>query len=153
MKFLALKLRQKVSASYASLGFLVALLAIPSTAANWPNWRGPDNNGISSEKNLPVQWNENKNIRWRVPLPDRGNSTPIVWGQRVFITQAVEKENRRTVMCFDRANGKLLWQAGVIYTDKDKTHETNPHCSASAGLQAWRSRPRRSSSSSRSFCF
>jgi len=113
------------------LGYLVALLAFPATAANWPNWRGPDNDGISPEKNLPVQWNENKNIRWRVALPDRGNSTPVVWGQRVFITQAIEKENRRTVMCFDRTNGKMFWQSGVTYDEKDKTHETNPHCSAS----------------------
>jgi len=125
------RLSQRAAASYASLGCLVALLAFPATAANWPNWRGPDNDGISPEKNLPVQWNENKNIRWRVALPDRGNSTPVVWGQRVFITQTIEKENRRTVMCFDRANGKMLWQSGVTYDEKDKTHETNPHCSAS----------------------
>src|SRR6186713_2878468 len=97
-----------------SLLCLFAIIASAATtsasAANWPAWRGSEGNGVSAEKNLPLRWSTNENVRWRVPLPDRGNSTPIVWGDRVFITQAVEKENRRTVMCFDRANGKLLWQ-------------------------------------------
>jgi outer membrane protein assembly factor BamB len=62
-------------------------------------------------------------------LPERGNSTPIVWDQRIFITQA--EENRRTVRCFNRDDGKLLWQSGVTYAEKEVTHETNPQCSAS----------------------
>jgi outer membrane protein assembly factor BamB len=70
-------------------------------------------------------------VKWKVPLPDRGNSTPIVWGSRVFVTQPLEKENRRTLLCLDRADGKLLWQSGVTYTDKEASHKTNPQCSAS----------------------
>lgn len=100
-------------------------------AANWPAWRGPTGMGTSSEKNLPQHWGTNDNVRWRVALPDRGNSTPIVWGERVFITQAIAKEDRRTLMCFDRATGKQLWQQGPSYPDKEITHETNPQCSAS----------------------
>src|SRR6185295_16555327 len=99
-------------------------------AGNWPGWRGPTANGISTEKNLPVKWSTNENVRWRTPLPERGNSTPIIWGNRVFITQPVETDNRRTVMCFDRASGKALWQQGVN-GQKDPTHETNPYCSGS----------------------
>jgi len=106
-------------------------LAYSVAAENWPAWRGPRGTGVCSEKNLPLHWSTNDNVRWRVPLPERGNSTPIVWGQRVFVTQAIEQENRRTLMCFDRANGKLLWQQGPIYADKEPTHETNPQCSSS----------------------
>jgi len=102
-----------------------------SSAENWPNWRGPDGTGVSHETDLPLKWSPTENIRWHVPLPDRGNSTPVVWGDRVFITQPVEKENRRTLMCFDRAEGKLLWQSGITYTEKETTHETNPACSPS----------------------
>ena len=64
-------------------------------------------------------------------LPDRGNSSPIVWGGKVFVTQAIEKEGRRTLMCLDRQNGKLLWQKGVLFKEKEATHRTNPYCSAS----------------------
>ncbi len=106
-------------------------LTVPALADNWPTWRGPDGQGHSAERNLPVKWSTTENVRWKVPLPDRGNSTPIVWGDRVFLTQAVEKEGRRLVMCFARADGKLLWQRETLYTEKEPTHETNPYCSAS----------------------
>jgi outer membrane protein assembly factor BamB len=105
--------------------------ATTALCANWPAWRGPEANGVTSEQNLPSEWSDSKNIRWKTPLPDRGNSTPIIWGNRVFITQAIDQENRRTVMSFDRANGKLLWQTGLTYKEKEATHETNPFCSAS----------------------
>ena len=112
--------------------WLSALLIPASIAAeNWPAWRGPDGTGVSAERGLPIRWNATNNVRWRVPLPERGNSSPIVWDNRVFITQALEKEGRRTVICFDRANGKLLWQSGTTYSEKETTHETNPQCSAS----------------------
>ncbi len=100
-------------------------------AGEWPGWRGPDGNGSCREKNLPLHWSTNENVRWHVPLPERGNSTPIVWGQRVFITQAIEKENRRTVMCFDRREGKLLWQAGPTWAEKELTYPENPPCTPS----------------------
>src|SRR6266480_1325126 len=115
--------------------FLQPLLLAVLTASlsaltdNWPQWRGPAGTGVSAEKNLPLHWGTNENVRWRAPLPERGNSTPIVWGPRVFLTQAAE--NRRTVMCFNRADGKLLWQSGVTYAEKEATHESNPPCSAS----------------------
>ncbi len=105
--------------------------AATALGANWPAWRGPDGNGVSPERNLPSEWSDSKNIRWKSPLPGRGNSTPIVWGNRVFLTQAVDEENRRTVMSFERVNGKLLWQTGLTYKEKDATHEANPLCSAS----------------------
>src|SRR5215207_7828617 len=112
------------------------LCAIPSLfiagtalAGNWPQWRGPEGTGVCPEKNLPTAWGTNQNIRWKAPLPEPGNSTPIIWGNRLFVTQAVQK--RRTLMCFDRANGKVLWQSGVTYPEKEPTHDTNPDCSGS----------------------
>jgi len=100
-------------------------------ADHWPAWRGTDGLGTVAGKLPPLKWSATENVKWKVPLPDRGNSTPIVWGSRVFVTQPLEKENRRTLMCLDRADGKLLWQSGVTYTNKEATHKTNPQCSAS----------------------
>jgi outer membrane protein assembly factor BamB len=113
------------------IGWLVAASALSATASNWPGWRGPDGTGVSSEKNLPLKWNTSENVRWRIDLPGPGNSSPIVWGNRVFVTQAVPQENRRTVICFDRASGKQLWQSGVSYTEREQTHQSNPYCAGS----------------------
>jgi len=110
---------------------VVLCSALSIEAANWPSWRGPNQNGIAAESNFPVKWGQSENIRWRVDLPDRGNSSPIVWGGKVFVTQAVDKEQTRSVMCFDRTNGKLLWQTGFTYTLKDQTHQDNPYAAAS----------------------
>jgi outer membrane protein assembly factor BamB len=110
----------------------VTLLCGPIHAANWPAWRGPQGTGVCAEKDLPLHWSTNENVRWRTPLPERGNSTPVIWGNRIFCTQAIQKENRRTLFCFDRSTGKQLWQAGVVYPEKEMTHDTNPQCSASA---------------------
>jgi len=111
------------------LGYLLADHSVQ--AENWPNWRGPENIGVSGESNLPLRWSSTENIHWKVKLPERGNSTPIVWQDRIFVTQAIEKENRRTLMCFNRAEGKLLWQVGTVYEAKEPTHPTNPFCAAS----------------------
>src|SRR4051795_9599422 len=113
------------------IALLILFIVTQALAENWPAWRGPQGTGATSEKNLPMHWSANENIRWKVPLPDRGNSTPIVWGDRIFLTQAIEKENRRTLMCLDRASGKLLWQSGATYAEKEPTHDDNPYCAAS----------------------
>src|ERR1043166_7423970 len=110
--------------------FCATLGSVSVRADNWPAWRGVEGLGITREKNLPLQWSATENVR-SIALPDRGNSSPIVWRNRVFITQALEKEQRLTVMCFDRAEGKLLWQAGTPSAPKARTHRTNPYCSSS----------------------
>jgi outer membrane protein assembly factor BamB len=124
-------MKSRASSATALVSLICISLATSIRAGHWPAWRGPDGTGVSPEKNLPLHWSTNENVRWRVPLPERGNSAPVVWANRVFVTQAIEKEARRTLMCFDRAKGKLLWQQGPAYQEKEPTHETNPQCSAS----------------------
>jgi outer membrane protein assembly factor BamB len=113
----------------AAIGTLVAGSTMAGLAENWPAWRGAEGSGICRETKLPLRWSTNENVRWRVPLPDRGNSTPIIWGKRVFVSQATE--SRRTLMCFDRRDGKLLWQAGPTWTEKEPTYPDNPPCTPS----------------------
>ncbi len=105
-------------------------VAATVSAGNWPGWRGPEGTGVSLDEDLPETWGANQNVRWRVALPGPGNSSPIAWGKRVFITQAIKSEKRRAVICFDRADGRQLWQAGVIYGEDEPTQENNPYCSA-----------------------
>jgi outer membrane protein assembly factor BamB len=121
--------------------FAFALLfALPATAANWPMWRGANGDGTCEESNLPLNWSQTENVVWKVKLPDRGNSTPVVWGDQVFVTQAEpalprnasgENNSKRMLLCFDRKTGEKLWEAGTTWTKPELTHQTNPYCAAS----------------------
>jgi outer membrane protein assembly factor BamB len=97
-------------------------------AENWPSWRGSQGDGIAHESNLPTTWDKSTNVKWRVDLPGPGNASPIVWGDKVFVAQAVTEGNRRTLMCFDAKSGELLWQVGTTFDGDEPTHQTNPYC-------------------------
>jgi len=75
-----------------TLGLLLFLTSFTITAlsANWPQWRGPGGMGISTEKNLPVEWSTTKNIKWKTAIAGRGHSSPVVWGNKIFLTTAIE---------------------------------------------------------------
>lgn len=82
-------------------------------AKAWPSFRGPSGTGVSAYANIPTTWNaaKNENIVWKTPVPLPGNNSPVVWGNRVFLSGATEKE--RKVFCFDAISGALLWQKDV----------------------------------------
>jgi outer membrane protein assembly factor BamB len=107
------------------------LWAIPSSAGDWPAWRGATGQGHSEEKNLPLKWSTKENVVWRVPLPAPGNSTPVVWGEKIFLTQANKGGTTRGLMCFDRRDGKLLWKQEISYTEKERVWNDTYFCSAS----------------------
>ena len=79
---------------------LVLAWAIPAVAQDsdaerfWGQWRGPDANGVARHGNPPTEWSETQNIRWKVALPGSGHSTPLVWGDRVFVTTALPYGDR-----------------------------------------------------------
>ena len=113
------------------VGLWLAGLAATS-GANWPAWRGPTHDGVTEETGLPTKWSATSaNVKWKVPLPDRGNSTPVVWGDNVLVTQAVTASQKRGLWCIDRRSGKLRWEAGITYVEAEPTHATNPYCAAS----------------------
>lgn len=96
---------------------VLSALAATAQAGNWPNWRGPHNNGISDEKGLPTEFSREKNVAWRIELPGPGGSTPVVWGDRVFLTTVTEEGDLLT-MAFSSA-GKELWRAKVSGGNRD----------------------------------
>jgi len=111
--------------------FLALMTCLSLNAENWPMWRGATGVGLSQEKNLPVKWSATEKIAWKVTLPYRGNSTPIIWGEKIFLTQPLEEEKERALICMDRLDGKVLWQRTVKYAPTEKSHRTNPYCSES----------------------
>jgi outer membrane protein assembly factor BamB len=76
-------------------------------AQEWPRFRGPNGAGVSATK-FPLAWTE-KDYLWKVPLPGRGNSSPIAWENRVYITASADKTGKRFVLCLDAAAGKTIW--------------------------------------------
>lgn len=111
-----------------SLFFLFASAAF----ADWPFWRGDlAGSGVTSETDLPTEWGKEKNVKWKVDLPEPGNSTPVVSGDRIFLTQPYSEKQRRALLCFDRATGKRLWEKSIEYVAKERTHRTNHFCSSS----------------------
>jgi outer membrane protein assembly factor BamB len=101
---------------------LGTVLVFASTAAaDWPGFRGPQGIGISSDQGLPLTWGEKENVVWKTRLPGPGASSPVVWGDRVFLTcysgygegknQPSDMDRlQRHVLCLDRLTGKVLWQ-------------------------------------------
>lgn len=82
-------------------------------AADWPHWRGPFFNGATEEKNLPTLWSRTEGIAWRAELPGSSAATPIVWGDRVFISSTDTQRDTLVAMCFDGSDGRRLWQHDV----------------------------------------
>lgn len=101
---------------------------------DWPQWRGPGGLGISADEGFPVAWSpDSPNIRWKTPLPGRGNSSPVVLEGRVFLTAADmaatgerdDAELRRMVMALDLDSGKLLWTRTVFTAPAERLHRLN----------------------------
>ncbi len=79
-------------------------------AENWHQWRGPNNDGISHETDVPIQWSQTENIKWRLPLPGEAASTPVVWEDKIFLTSA--EGNALVLMCIS-TEGEELWKQTV----------------------------------------
>src|SRR3954447_22855009 len=78
---------------------------LPARADNWPGWRGPSGMGTTAETGLPVRWTGTENVRWKIPLSGVGAGSPVVWGERVFLTASDGRQNDRLhVYCFHRAD-------------------------------------------------
>src|SRR5687768_17181734 len=113
---------------------LAVVVGAPAPAADWPQFRGPDRNGVSKETGLPLEWNATKNIVWRLELPGPGTSSPIVVGGRVYVTcytgygeqRASEGPSfklgppgnladlKRHLVCVDARSGKVLWTRTAV---------------------------------------
>lgn len=89
----------------ACLSLLLTVVTV--RAENWPQWRGPNNDGVSHEKNLPTEWSANKNVAWKLKMPGKSGSTPIVWGDRLFCTS--EDGKSVVAMCIS-TDGKEVWK-------------------------------------------
>jgi outer membrane protein assembly factor BamB len=113
----------------------VGLPVLPGSAANWPRFRGPNGEGTAADKDVPITWSDKENILWKVAIPGRGNSSPVIWGDRLYLQSATSKE--RLLLCVDVNDGKILWQKaapGKVAT----THTKNTLASSTPALDGER---------------
>ena len=110
---------------------LLTLLWTPlARAEDWPQWRGPRGDGTSTEKDVPTKWSETENVQWKVDVPGTGHSSPVVVGEKIFLTTALEKEQKRVLICFDRRDGNKLWESVVLSAPLEGKHPLNSYASA-----------------------
>jgi outer membrane protein assembly factor BamB len=111
--------------------FLFTTLAI---AGDWPMWRGAHLDGVSRESTLyPVHWSATENIHWKAEIPGVGHSSPVVVGDRIFVTSCVENKDKnadRLLICLSRSDGKILWQQKVLSCPLERKHKLNSYASS-----------------------
>lgn len=93
---------------WLSMSF-AALVVATLSADNWPQWRGPQLNGVSTETGLPLKWTSDSNVAWKLPLPEWSGATPIVWGNSIFLN--VAEGSALSLWCVDRTGPTVLWKA------------------------------------------
>src|SRR5262245_24554514 len=113
--------------------------ALPEVGRDdWPWWRGPTLDNKSRDTHAPMKWSRTENIVWKTPVPGRGHSSPVLWGDRVFLTTADEAAQTQRALAFDRKTGKPLWNVAVHTGGFEKKHEKNSHASATPACDGQR---------------
>ena len=139
------------------------ILAFPVFAqdrlSNWPQWRGPNSDGLAPQSDPPVEWSETRNVRWKVEIPGSGSATPVVWGDRMVVLTAIDTGKKAPggdqvpeppkqglgmsvaspgtfhqyeVICLDRMTGKTLWRRTAVEAmPHEGVHNTNGYASGS----------------------
>ena len=145
---------------FVLVGFVFSQEKIKDYDKNWPQWRGPDASGAALVGNPPLEWSETQNVKWKIEIPGKGHATPIVWGDQLFISTAVETDKavekkanvgdeksrgggmganktdkiyKFEVLSIDRKNGKVMWERAVAEeVPQESTHMLGSWASNSA---------------------
>jgi len=126
---------------HASLCLAVLTASLVAAASDgsqyWPQWRGPTGNGGATQATPPVEWDEARNIRWKIPIPGMGHASPIVWEDRVYILTAAESPTDESavqyrILALSRETGDVVWdRTAREASPHEGRHETNTHASGS----------------------
>jgi outer membrane protein assembly factor BamB len=112
------RIRHEIPKRMPAIAYLLCaaclMIAPRVLAENWPQFRGPGHQGISTESGLPLKWSETENIAWKTEIPGQSWSSPIVWNNHVFITTALNGGESCHVLAIDRKSGKILWDKTVF---------------------------------------
>ncbi len=124
------------AASILISGLVVRLLA---NDANWPQFRGPTGDGISSSKGLPLQWSEKEHIKWKTPIHGRAWSSPVIWGDQVWLTTATEDGRELFAVCVDRGSGRIERDLKLFEVERPQfAHKFNTYASPTPVIEEGR---------------
>lgn len=112
-----------------TLAFLASLPAVSTAQDRWNQWRGPRGDGTADDPRLPVAWAE-QDVVWKTALPGGGQSSPVVWSNRIFLTAFKDRGRERIVLGLDRATGKILWEQTAWQGEPEPVHKMNGWASA-----------------------
>ncbi|MAT47785.1 MAG: serine/threonine protein kinase, partial [Verrucomicrobiaceae bacterium] len=93
---------------------------------NWPQFRGPSGRGHSTAKDVPLKWSTDS-VLWKVPLKGKGQSSPVNWGDSLFLTGASDNGRKRYLYCLNGKNGKILWEKTIECASPEKPHRMNSY--------------------------
>ena len=96
----------------------------------YPRWRGPSGQGVVEKGGYPDLWSETKNVLWAVELPGAGNSSPIIWADRIFLTTAYERGKRRSIICLHRIDRQRLWETFAPEAVPERSSGKNGHATS-----------------------
>ena len=97
-----------------AVGVFAGVAFVTVSAENWPAWRGPAMNGISTEAGLPIKWSTEENIAWKLPMPGRSGSTPIIWNDHIFLNiGTADGSGDLELWALNRADGKVMWKGPI----------------------------------------
>src|SRR5688572_29416225 len=100
------------------VGMMVFVGSTALAGDNWPTFRGPTQEGHSDSVGLPVKWSETENVRWKTPIPGQGWSSPVIWGDQVWMTTALDNGKSLHAVCVDKNSGKIVHDVEVFYVEK-----------------------------------
>jgi outer membrane protein assembly factor BamB len=103
----------------------VILVTFVTHAENWNQYRGPNGDGISSATNLPVEFSETENLRWKTPIHDLGWSSPVVWDDQIWVTTAREDGSELFAVCIDLETGDIIHDIKVFDVSNPETYWPN----------------------------
>jgi outer membrane protein assembly factor BamB len=121
----------------AILSLCLACVAVASDT--WPQFRGPHGTGISDSTGLPITWSEKDNVVWKTPIHDKGWSSPVVWGEQIWLTTAKVKGTEMFALCIDRASGRIVREIKVFSVEKPEfCHPENSYASPTPAIEEGR---------------
>ncbi len=122
----------KISIRFSVSIFLIIISTTLSTliasAADWPCWRGPGGFGVSADADVPSRWSLEENVLWKIPDPGFGHSSPIVWGEALFLATAVGED--RVLLRLEAGTGREAWRRVVVRAPLEEKHQKNSHASS-----------------------
>ncbi|NIP92637.1 MAG: PQQ-binding-like beta-propeller repeat protein, partial [Akkermansiaceae bacterium] len=124
-----MKARQSCSQPVVlSLALFALVLGVPESRGeeNWPQFRGATGRGHSTAQDVPLEWSADS-VAWKISLKGKGQSSPVNWGDRLFLTGASDDGRERYVFCLDRKNGKVLWEKTITCASPETPHRMNSY--------------------------